>query len=72
MSYDLPNTLISKTRARSAQLVVSGRNLGLIWTKYPGLDPEVTYLGSGSITGSYDWFSPPAVRYLIVRLNLGL
>ena len=60
VTTDLPARFISGVlRGRSAQLVVSGRNLKTLWTKYPGIDPEEN--GSGN---------PPALRLFFARLNL--
>jgi len=59
LSADLPERLVSGIlRGRTAQLVVSGRNLATLWTKYPGIDPEEN--GTGN---------PPALRLWFVRLN---
>jgi hypothetical protein len=58
---DVPERFVSRfLRARSAQLVLSGRNLATLWTKYPGIDPEEN--GTGN---------PPALRLWFARVNLG-
>src|SRR5690348_8724048 len=62
---------------RSATITLSGRNLAL-WTKYTGLDPEVTALPD--LTGNFgtvcdlcnDYPVSPLPRYFILRLSLGL
>ena len=62
---------------RSATVTLSGRNLGL-WTKYTGLDPEVTALPD--LTGNfgtvwdlgYDNPVSPLPKYFILRVSLGL
>jgi TonB-linked SusC/RagA family outer membrane protein len=62
---------------RSATVTLSGRNLAL-WTKYSGLDPEVTALPD--LTGNfgtvwdlgYDNPVSPLPKYFILRLSLGL
>ena len=52
--------------AFGAQVVVSGRNLATLWTKYPGIDPEANRLPNGND----DLGTPPALRTYNVRLNL--
>jgi hypothetical protein len=60
VSADVPSRLVSSVlRGRSAQLVLSGRNLKTLWTEYPGIDPEEN--GSGN---------PPALRLFFTRLNI--
>ena len=41
--------------------------MGLIWTKFPGLDPEAN---SSAGTSSRDFFSEPPLRYFIGRVNV--
>jgi hypothetical protein len=41
------------------------------WTKYPGIDPEANSSVSNTGGGNNDFFSPPALRYWLVRVNLG-
>ena len=53
-------------RGRSAQVVLSGRNLATLWTKYPGIDPEANRL----VNGNDDLGTPPALRSYNIRLNL--
>ena len=41
LGYNLPQSLLGKTKAiKGVQVYIQGRNL-LTWTKYPGVDPEV-------------------------------
>lgn len=44
------------------------RNLLLI-TKYPGVDPETSLTGSGSLINGYDYFNNPGTRSYILGLN---
>ena len=63
--------------SRSATVTLSGRNLAL-WTKYTGLDPEVTALPD--LTGNfgtvwdlgYDNPVSPLPKYFILRFSFGL
>ena len=70
VTAQLPSFLISRTRARSAALVFSARNIKQ-WTKYRGIDPESDFaVGNGNDTPSeFQTFAQPT--YFIVRLNLG-
>jgi hypothetical protein len=43
IGYNLPNSVINKMSIQKARIYFSGENL-LLFTKYPGLDPEI---GSG-------------------------
>lgn len=58
-------------RARSTSVVLSGRNLATLWTKYPGLDPEANRSVGNTGGGNDDLGTPPALRYWTVRLNMG-
>lgn len=64
---NVPDRFVGRyLRGRSAQLVLSGRNLATLWTKYPGIDPEANRLANGND----DLGTPPALRTYNVRLNL--
>lgn len=54
-------------RARSTQVVLAGRNLATLWTKYPGIDPEANRLANGND----DLGTPPALRTYSIRFNFG-
>lgn len=66
----LPQEWATRVRARSASLVVSGRNLKL-WTRYRGVDPESGFnTTSGTeAPNEFQTIGPPS--YAIVRINLG-
>ncbi|MBL8962237.1 MAG: hypothetical protein JNJ98_20410 [Gemmatimonadetes bacterium] len=51
-------------RAQNAMLVVAGRNLLMVNSKYPGLDPE-----AGGQFSEVNW-QPPPLRYFISRITL--
>jgi hypothetical protein len=72
VAYTVPQRLVDMSRAKSATLVLSGRNLGTPWTKYPGIDPEANSSVGNTGGGNNDFFSPPTLRYWIVRFNLGI
>lgn len=71
VSYNLPDDFVRRFfRSRSTSLVLSGRNLGVLWTKYPGLDPEANSSINVTGGGNNDFFSSPVLRYFIARVNV--
>ena len=70
----------SRVGARSMSLSLTGRNL-LIWTKYPGMDPETNVVGRRNDDGgssvdnnfqdSIDAFGFPIPRRISVAVRLG-
>jgi TonB-linked SusC/RagA family outer membrane protein len=72
LSYTVPERFVARGGVtRSATIILSGRNLGTPWTKYPGIDPEANSSVGNTGGGNNDFFSPPALRYWLVRVNLG-
>jgi TonB-dependent SusC/RagA subfamily outer membrane receptor len=61
---------LGRLAPREASLTLSGRNLRT-WTRYRGLDPEISTSGQSTF-GSVEYLSQPPVRYLTARLTLGL
>jgi len=72
MRYALSPSMASKLRARSADIVVTGRNLAS-WTKYRGLDPENDYLVTSTTTRDVpsDFQTAGPASYYILRMSLG-
>ena len=69
-SYALPDRFVSRyMRGRAASLVVSGRNLGYLWTKYPGVDPEANNSVANTGGGNSELTAQPPIRYWVARLN---
>ena len=70
VSIQLPQRLLSRTGARSASVVFSGRNLKL-WTHYRGSDPEsdFTATGGGDAPAEFQTFAAPTLFQF--RLNIG-
>jgi TonB-linked SusC/RagA family outer membrane protein len=64
LSYTLPISFIGM---QSATLSLTGRNLAL-WTKYSGVDPEVSSFGNGNAQG-IDYFSNPATKSYVISLR---
>jgi TonB-dependent SusC/RagA subfamily outer membrane receptor len=67
----LPDAWAKFAHSRGMQVTFSARNLRT-WTKYPGLDPEVSSQGQASFfpLTSSDFLTQPPVRYYTVRLDL--
>jgi TonB-dependent starch-binding outer membrane protein SusC len=74
LKYDLPGTLIrtiGRNYVHSATLVLSGRNL-ITWTRYQGLDPEVSNFGAQNIGRGQDVTPYPPTRSFFGSIELGL
>jgi TonB-dependent SusC/RagA subfamily outer membrane receptor len=68
--WSLPSRVASLMRARNADMIFSGRNLGT-WSKYRGVDPENNYqITDGSDAGS-DFQTIGLASYWTLRFNLG-
>jgi hypothetical protein len=77
ITYNAPRNVAAKLGARSMAITLNGRNLRL-WTKYPGVDPEVAYVGQGGSSGvdenfveSIDGFGLPLPRRIGFSVRLG-
>lgn len=68
LSWSLPESIAGRMGAERAQVVLSGRNLG-VWTDYTGMDPEINWNGSGDNFGVSEFLTQPPVRYYTLRVN---
>jgi TonB-linked SusC/RagA family outer membrane protein len=71
LGYDLPAGLASKMfngHAQNARLELSGRNLAT-WTKYTGLDPEVSNFGNQALGRFQDVTPYPPSRLFYLTIN---
>ncbi len=59
--YTFPRTMIEKTPFQNLSLSLVGRNLALLWSDTPNIDPEAAYTVSGNSQG-LEFFSVPANR----------
>jgi hypothetical protein len=64
----LPDQWAEFIHARGANITFAARNLRT-WTRYQGLDPELSSTGESNFT-SADFLTQPPVRYYSVRVNL--
>jgi TonB-dependent starch-binding outer membrane protein SusC len=77
LTWMMPSSLSQRLRMESANIVLSGKNLGL-WTDYSGLDPEVNGYSNNQLRGSgnaaqfvrVDAYSWPMARRYTVQLNV--
>ncbi len=77
ITYDLGSSAAKRMGFNTASITMAGRNI-LMWTKYPGLDPESNENGRGS-TGTLadnfqnatDGFGLPIPRRVSLAINLG-
>ncbi|WOK06180.1 SusC/RagA family TonB-linked outer membrane protein [Imperialibacter roseus] len=61
LGYSLPSTLLAKTPIESLRFSIVGRNLALLWSSVPNIDPESAYNNSGNAQG-LDFFAMPTTR----------
>lgn len=77
VTYLAPQSLAAKAGASDLQITIAAKNFAL-WTKYPGVDPEVNLLGRSGRGGtdnnfaeSIDAFGFPIPRMLTLNVRLG-
>lgn len=68
VNANLPNEWARYVRAKSATATFAVRNLGILWTKYGGLDPEA-FGTTGDAPSSFQAFGPPT--YVTFRFTFG-
>jgi len=66
--YTFTRNMLEKTPFQSLSLSVVGRNLALLWSNVPNLDPEAAYTTSGNSQG-LEFFSVPANRSIGFNLS---
>lgn len=71
VSYRLPERLSRGLKSRNTTIALVGRNIGMIWTRFPGIDPETNGAVQNTGGGNNDFFSAPLLRYWTVRVNMG-
>lgn len=68
LGYNIPKKLLKKINVSSFRVYVSGQNL-YTWTKYTGLDPEVSTYNS-ALTGGFDYSAYPRSRTIAFGANI--
>ncbi len=69
LSYNLPKSLIAKAKLSNLRLYLSGQNL-LIFTRYPGPDPEVSSNGNSTSGQGVDRNTAGNGRTILFGINL--
>jgi TonB-linked SusC/RagA family outer membrane protein len=69
LGYTMPATMLKKTPFESASLSIVGRNLFMLWSNVPNIDPESAYTVSGSSQG-LEFFAMPQTRSVGVNLSV--
>jgi len=76
LGYTLPNDVVENLGMQSVRLSISAQNL-LTITDYSGLDPEVSYFGSGggsssdtNTTNGFDFGNYPNLTSVNFSVNL--
>jgi TonB-linked SusC/RagA family outer membrane protein len=70
LGYSLPPNLLKRVKVRSCRVYVSAQNL-VTWTKYSGIDPEVSVFNS-VLTPGFDYSAYPRPRVVNVGINVNL
>ncbi|GJM28847.1 MAG: SusC/RagA family TonB-linked outer membrane protein [Cyclobacteriaceae bacterium] len=68
LSYELPNSLISRTPLQGVSISFVGRNLAILARSVPNIDPEASYTSSNA--QGLDYFGMPATRSYGFNLNV--
>lgn len=71
IGVDVPQNLLQRTPFGSASISLEGRNLALLYSRIPHIDPETNLFGSGTVGGAgYEFNNLPATRQFGVNLSL--
>ncbi|MFA4866735.1 MAG: TonB-dependent receptor [Pedobacter sp.] len=68
LGYNVPKPVLSKIKISAVRVFLSAQNL-YTWTKYSGLDPEVSTYNS-VLTGGFDYSGYPRARTLAFGANI--
>lgn len=70
LSYDLPKELLTKIKLRSARVYATGQNL-LTFTRYNGVDPEVSTFANTNTAMGTDFLTYPQSKVYQFGINIG-
>lgn len=68
LGYNMPKDLLKRVHVKGARLFLSAQNL-YTWTRYSGLDPEVSVYNS-VLTGGFDYSAYPRARTVAFGANI--
>ena len=71
LTFTAPEQWVQRyLHGRTISATLAARNLGVLWTKYTGVDPEAFgATGTGNASSEFQSFAPPS--YYAIRLSLG-
>ena len=70
LGYNMPKKIANKLYLQNVRIFVSGQNLWT-WTKYTGMDPEVS-TRNNVLTPGFDFSAYPRARTFSIGLNMSL
>lgn len=70
LSYDIPKEVLSKIKLRSARVYATGQNL-LTFTRYNGVDPEVSTFANTNTAMGTDFLTYPQSKIYQFGINIG-
>jgi TonB-linked SusC/RagA family outer membrane protein len=68
LTFTAPEQWAARLRGRNLSITAAARNLGILWTKYDGVDPEA-FGTTGDAPSEFQAFAP--TTYYVLRLSLG-
>jgi outer membrane receptor protein involved in Fe transport len=68
LTFNAPQRWATALRGRSLTATLAARNLGILWTKYDGVDPEA-FGTTGDAPSEFQAFAPPT--YYMLRFTFG-
>ncbi len=68
LGYEIPKNLMKKIHCKSLRVYASAQNM-ITWTKYTGVDPEVSVYNS-ALTPGFDYSVYPRAKTIIFGMNL--
>ena len=71
LGYTLPSNLLQKINVSRVRVYVQATNL-LTFTRYDGLDPEISSQSANQNTAGYEWATVPQPRIIQVGINVSL
>ena len=71
LNYTLPTELLGDLPIRTVTLGVEARNLAILYSNIPHIDPETNLFGSAADGAGIEFNSPPTTRTFGVNLRLG-
>lgn len=69
LSYAVPSKIFRNTFVQGATVSFTGNNL-LLFTDYPGFDPETSSASAGSNVDAFTGFTYPAIRSYLFSINV--